>query len=71
MNRNALTSSAFGNHISACPVCKRPFQEDDEVGPVPACECGTRGKEVEEPFPEPLSPTPKRIADFRLRNLEW
>jgi hypothetical protein len=66
-----MTKAICAIRANECPVCKLPFREDDEVGLVPACECGTRGKEVEEPFLEPLSPTPKRISDFRVRNLEW
>ncbi len=36
--------SAIGNSVTACPICRKPFEMDEEVGPVPACECGTRGK---------------------------
>jgi len=42
-------ASSRPSHPSAitgqtCPVCRKPFELDEEVGPVPTCECGTRGK---------------------------
>ena len=44
-------SSAVTGRV--CPACGKPFLDDEEVGPVPACECGTRGKEIDEPFGDP------------------
>lgn len=58
-----MTRTARPFRANACPVCRKPFRNDEEVGPVPACECGTRGKEDEEPLPEP----PDGIeGDFRF-----
>jgi len=54
--------SAIGISVPACPVCRKPFKEDEEVGPVPACECSDRGKANEEPRDEPPDETG---GDFR------
>jgi hypothetical protein len=53
-----------GNPVTACPICRKPFEEDAEVGPVPACECGDRGKvDLEEcPFP---------TDNYRMMNAKW
>jgi hypothetical protein len=48
-----------------CPVCSKPFERDPEVGPVPTCECGERGKE--DPEGCPLFPTDNE----RMMNAKW
>ena len=58
-----MTKAAWTIHAKACPVCRKLFQDDEEVGPVPACECSTRGKEVEEPRRDPDDETE---GDFRF-----
>jgi hypothetical protein len=55
--------SAIGNFLTACPVCRKPFLDDEEVGPVPACECGTRGKVDQEPVQNAAEETED---DFRF-----
>ena len=55
--------SAVGNSATACPVCRKPFQDDEEVGPVPTCECGTRGKADQEPGQDAADETED---EFRL-----
>jgi hypothetical protein len=54
------------NFLTACPVCRKPFLDDEEVGPVPACECGTRGKAGQEPVQEPAE-EPEDDFRFPLR----
>jgi hypothetical protein len=65
-----MTKAAWTIHAKECPVCKKPFQEDEEVGPIPTCECGTRGKEDQEPPPSPLSRNPKGATYGRSRSAE-
>ena len=43
--------------ILSCPVCRKPFQNDADVGPVPACECSDRGKVEEEAPRDPADET--------------
>jgi hypothetical protein len=49
--------SAIGNSVPSCPVCRKPFSDDKELGPIPACECGTRGKVDQEPGQDPADET--------------
>jgi hypothetical protein len=51
---------AFGN----CPLCRKPFEQDPEVGPVPTCACGERGKV--NPY---LCPLP--TDNERMMNAKW
>jgi len=48
----------------ACPICRKPFKQDAELGPVPACRCGERGEgEIEvPPFP---------TDNDRMMNAKW
>ena len=50
------------NSVILCPVCHKPFEEDEEVGPVPACECGDRGKEELQPPPDDPGETGETIV---------
>ena len=42
--RLSLRRSEWWRQPSACPICRTPFRDDSEVGPVPDCDCGERGQ---------------------------
>jgi len=56
--------TASGDSFACCPICRKPFEQDEEVGPVPTCDCGTRGKEDPSECPLPTD-------NERMMNAKW
>ena len=61
--KRANAGGQVRNSPAACPICRKPFLDDKEVGPIPACECGTRSTPDSEPVQE-LAVGPE--DDFRF-----
>ena len=56
------TQPVFGNRV--CPICRKPFEQDAEVGPVPACKCGERNQGDLDAGPFPTD-------NDRMMNAKW